>query len=143
MKTLLAIMVMFLFLFVQGSFLIEKELKVCGRVFNQKSASVFLKDEGIKTKMIQVTDKITGRPAFGYFISAVRNDTNFIYSQLSFSGDTIITKTYRNYKITNGIDSSINHFICRKKGLQFYRHQSFWNGEKTTDTFHNLMLVIY
>lgn len=143
MKAVLVLLVMFLFIIAQGSFLNEKELKVCGRVFSQKPKNVFLKDEGLETKMMQVTDKQTGRSAFGYFISAFRNDTNFIYSQLAVSGDTIITKTYRQYKITRGIDSSINHFICRPKGLQFYRYQSYWNGEKVTDTIYKIMLVKY
>ncbi|HYH14659.1 MAG TPA: hypothetical protein VD794_05555 [Flavisolibacter sp.] len=115
--------------------------RFCSREFIDKRVKVFLKDEGIEATMMEVADKKTKKVAFGYFVNAMRNDTNFIYSKLSYAGDTIIAKTYRDYKITAGADSTINKYICTNKGLLFYSYQRYWNGMKVEHTIFNSMLI--
>lgn len=90
---------------------------------------------------MEVRDKKTNKVAFGYFVNAVRNDTNFIYSQISQKADTIINKTYRSYKITTGTDSTITKYLCTKKGLKLYNVQRFWNGTVVENTMFNIFVV--
>ena len=137
--------VVFLFVIISFSSFLSTDSgrSFCGREFIEKRVKVLLKDEWIEATMMQVIDKKTKKTAFGYFVSAMRNDTNFIYSKLSYSGDTIVSKTYRDYKITLRTDSTINKYICTKKGLIFYSHQRYWNGEIKNETIFNSMLVKY
>ena len=117
-----------------------KTINFCNRQYIQKTSKVYLKDEMLNSTMIQVTDKKTGKFAFGYFKGAIRNDTNFIFSKIVIQNDTIINHTYRRYKITQGIDSSISTYLCTKKGLLFHTHQSYWNGAlHSNKTFNKLM----
>ena len=122
------------------SFFHDKTVKYCGREYVEKKVNVYLKDENIKTIMMDVMDKKTKKPAFGYFVSAMRNDTNFIYTRFVYIGDTMIRKTYFDYKISHGRDSVISKFICKKNRLLFYSDQTYWNGELKRIDFPNWML---
>lgn len=121
------------------SFFQDKTVRYCGREYVEKKANVYLKDENINTIMMDVMDKKTKKPVFGYFVSAVRNDTNFIYTKFVYIGDTVIRKIYFDYKISHGRDSVISKFICKKNRLLFYSDQTYWNGELKTE-FPNWML---
>jgi len=118
-----------------------QEFKFCGRTYITKKTKLFLKDEGINSSMIEVRDKKTNRFAFGYFANTIRNDTNFIYSRITQINDTIINKTYRDYKITRGTDSVITKFVCTKNTMRLFSTQRFWNGKKVEDTIHNAVLI--
>lgn len=107
----------------------------CNREYIAKLAKVYLKDEGIEATMMQVLEKKTKKFAYGYFVKAVRNDTNFIYSRLYQKGDTLIQVTYRQYHITYGLDSTIARFTCTKEGLKLYSHKSYWNGTMKSESF--------
>ena len=112
----------------------------CGREYNAKKVNVYLKDEGLEATMMQISDKNTNKFVFGYFVSAIRKDTNFISGLITHSGDTIIRKTYRRYKITAGVDSVISKFICKPAGILFYSSKTFWNGKVIENDYHNRML---
>ncbi|NCI46362.1 hypothetical protein [Sediminibacterium soli] len=87
--------------------------------------------------MIEVLDSKNDKVVFGYYLKAVRNDTNFIYSKLTQTGDTIYNRTYHRYKITNRTDSTVSRYICSPRGLVFYNHQRFWNGSLVSNELFN------
>lgn len=115
----------------------DKTVVFCNKQYLQAAIKVYLKDENLQATMMRVIDKKTKKMVFSYFESAVRNDTNFIYSRVIRSGDTIINKEYRCYKITNKTDSTISKYICKKEGILFYSHQRYWNGQMTYNKYFN------
>lgn len=119
---------------------VNKTVVFCNRQYLQSAVKVYLKDEELEAKMMQLTDEKSRKFAFGYFISAVRNDTNFIYSKITQSGDTIFNKTYRSYKISPGEDSTISTYICKKKGMLFYSYQRYWNGQMIEHRYFNKVM---
>lgn len=120
----------------------NKIVKYCDREYIEKTGNVFLKDEMLNAQMVQVIDKTTKKNIFGYFKNAIRNDTNFIYSKIVSKGDTILATTYRQYKITYGLDSSVAKYICTSKGLLFYTYQSYFEGNTKTFTKFNKLLPL-
>ena len=142
MKLTLLICATTSFLFL-SSFIFEKEVRYCNRTFLERTVKVFLKDEGIASRMVEVKDKKTKKIAFGYFLHAIRNDTNFIYSHISRAGDTIISKTFHDYKISKGKDSVITKFLCTRESFRLYSVKRFWNGKITYDTVFNTRIIRY
>ncbi|NCI50212.1 hypothetical protein GWC95_09775 [Sediminibacterium roseum] len=133
------------FFFVVTSFLLSfspgnKSVVFCKKEYLQSAVKVYLKDENLEATMMRVTDKKSRKTVFGYFVSAVRNDTNFIYSKITQSGDTIFNKTYRSYKISPGEDSTISTYICKKKGILFYSYQRYWNGQMIEHRYFNKVM---
>ena len=112
----------------------------CGKQFIEEQVKVYLPEENLESNMVSVKDKKTKKFVFGYFKSAIRNDTNFIYSKISVIGDTIIRRVYRPFKITNGTDSVISTFICTNKGVLFHTNKNYWNGEVNKDTIMNVVM---
>ncbi|RYY00940.1 MAG: hypothetical protein EOO53_20550 [Gammaproteobacteria bacterium] len=122
------------------SFLPNKIVKYCGKEYIEKKTNEYLKDEKIETISVGVYDKKTKKPVFGYIVSAIRNDTNFIYTRFSYMGDTILRKVYYDYKISRGKDSVISKFICKQNKLYFYSLETYWNGELKRSEFPNYVL---
>lgn len=122
------------------SFLPCKTVKYCGKEYVEEQVNEYLKDEKINTIMMSVLDKKSKKPVFGYYVSAIRNDTNFIYTKFAHVNDTLIRKIYFDYKISRGRDSIISKFICKKSGLYFHSLQTYWNGELKKNEFPNRML---
>lgn len=113
----------------------------CDKEYIKKSTPIFLTDENIETTMVQVIEKKSKKFIFGYYLNAIRNDTNFIFSHVNQVGDTIINKTYRLYKITEGVDSSVAKYICTKNGILFYSNQNYWNGQLKKIEYFNYIMV--
>ncbi len=125
------------------SFTKQNTKKYCGREYIEKKTKIYLKDENIWAEMMQVLDKKTKKLVFSYFINAIRNDTNFIYSKISVRGDTLLNTTYRKYNISRSIDCSISKYICTKKALIFYGYQSYKDGQIRVDQKFNRVLNRY
>lgn len=121
----------------------DKTAKYCGREYVEKQGNEYLKDEGIPIKSVDVIDKKTKKVIFGYIKSAIRNDTNFIYTKFSYVGDTIIIKEYHDYKISDRTDSIIRRYVCAKKGLFSYKSEYFWEGKRVIVDSTKRIIVKY
>jgi hypothetical protein len=106
----------------------SKTKEYCKKVYNERKIKVFLKDESIESVMMSVEDRNTKRPVFGYYVSAIRNDTNFIYSKFENNGDTLIIREYHDYKISYRTDSVIRKYLCSQKGLSLFQIKRYWEG---------------
>ena len=105
----------------------------CGNSFVKKSVKIYLVDEDVNATMIQLLDKKTKKHVFGYYVNGVRNDTNFIHSKIEFKGDTIINKTYHDYKVTYLMDSVISIYQCQNGIFKPISSTRYWNGKITSE----------
>lgn len=139
MKTCIMTLFSCVLLFVKCSHM-KDTTEICGQKFKQEEKKVFLTDENIESTMVQIIDKQTNKFVFGYYKDAIRNDTNYIYSRINSVADTIIRRTYHDYKITDGVDSTVSTFICSKNGMIFHTHKTYWNGTLTQDETKDVLI---
>lgn len=135
MKGYKASILMSVFFLCSCSIFNQNTVEYCGRNYLQKPEKVYLVDENIEATMMQLIDKKTKKFAFGHFMHAIKNDTNFIYSKLAVHNDTLYRTTYRPYGITPNYDSSIAKFVCNKNGIKLYNYKQYYKGEVVTENF--------
>jgi hypothetical protein len=119
---------LFYVLLLYSCFSSSKTVTYCDREYIEKVQKVYLTDEKIESKMVQVIDKESKKDAFGYHINAMRNDTNFIYSNVLVNRDTISLITYYKYNISQAYDSATSKFICTQNGIKLRKYQAYKDG---------------
>ena len=134
MKKLMIVVGLVSILYSGFSFSLEKSKIYCGKDLVEKKAKEYLKEEALEANVVTLVEKQTKKPVFGYIVDAIRNDTNFIYTRLSYDGDTLVKREFHDFKISSGIDSIVTQYICTGKGLTLHRIQQFYDGEKLYDT---------
>jgi hypothetical protein len=107
---------------------LPKTLTVCGEVYPIEYRDVHLDDEELLAKGAVIRNKETKEVMLGYFVEGKRNDTLFIKSEISISGDYVIRRDNYYFGISSSLDSTVATFKCTGKTLTLQSTKTYKNG---------------
>jgi hypothetical protein len=117
----------------------RKAIYLCGKKYYQYETKGFLNDEMLPVTMVQIKD-LKGKPMFGYYLTALRNDTNFISGNMVIKGDSILVRNEYRFHIKRDYDAITNVYLCKKGRIVFLRHYMWLDGKITDSVTFNKVL---